>query len=163
MPTLTPCVYRFKFTPRWYSPQNLSEIGAEYLGDKNDSHAGGEVGERVREWVIAIRVPPKPHEGLRHPCAKSESQSDDSEKIRLKEETFLWAARRNLHISWLKSDIFGRVTQHTRIDNFCTNKKTFIEIYTRNTKKRSQNKRFWGSCFLEKQCLETSHKRARYV
>ena len=50
---------------------------------------GGEVGERGRERVIAIRVPPKPHESLRHPCAKNESQSDDSQKIRLKEETFL--------------------------------------------------------------------------
>ena len=101
---------------------------------------GGEVGERVREWVIGIRVPPKPHEWLRHPCVKNESQSDDSEKIRLKEENVLWAAWWNLHITWLKSDIFDRVTQHTRIGNFCTNKKTFAEIYTRNTEKRNGKK-----------------------
>ena len=35
---------------------------------------------------------------------------------------------------------FGKVTQHTRIDDFCTNKKTFSEIYTRNTKKRNGKK-----------------------
>ena len=39
-----------------------------------------------------------------------------------------------------ETDIFGRVTQHTRIGNFCTNKKSFAEIYTRNTKKRNGKK-----------------------